>query len=125
MGQAPALAWGLDVPRMRQEAPGPTHKELSFRPMDRPRRRWRIHLDIEGDSWELAGKAFTKAMHLLMSGNHSAIEREDKPYHALLDIDGCGFALEVSVDPKMTPDVYAELKDAWKRFREKVSGSEP
>ena len=90
--------------------------------MDRPHRRWRLHLDIEGDSWELVGRAFTKALRLLMSGNPKAIEREGKPHHTLMDLEGSGFALEISVDPTMTPGIYEELMDAWRRFQEKLEG---
>jgi hypothetical protein len=89
--------------------------------MQRPARRWHIHLDIEGDSWELAGKAFTKAMHILMTGRAPELEKDGKPFTSMMDLEGSGFALEITVDPKMTPDVYAELKSAWQRFRESFS----
>lgn len=91
--------------------------------MDRPRRRFRIHLDIDGDTWEQAGNAFAKAMRVLMAGDPKKIG-EGGGYRTEVPLPGAGFALEINEDPKMTPEAFAELQAAYQEFLKKVSGEE-
>jgi hypothetical protein len=106
--------------RLRLRSERDKRERRRLRIMDRPHRRWRIRLEIEGDSWDLAGKAFAKALHLLMTVHAPSIEQEGKPLHSTMELEGSGFALEASVDRKMTPSVYAEMKQAWQAFRESI-----
>jgi hypothetical protein len=83
--------------------------------MDKPRRRFRIHLDIDADSWESAGDAFARALRLLMSGKPEEID-PDKGFRAEIPLQRAGFAIEIRQDPKMTPEAYAELRLAYDKF---------
>jgi hypothetical protein len=80
---------------------------------ERPRRRWRIEAYVEGDTWESAGQAFSKVLHILMSGNPAEIT-EDQPFKSQMQLSTAGLRLEISTDPAMTPEAYAETVAAWK-----------
>jgi hypothetical protein len=93
--------------------------------MNQPRRRFRINLSIEGDSWEATGDAFARALRLLMSGSPDQIDPE-KGFHAEIPLQQAGFSIAVEQDPKMTPQAYAELKLAYDKFtREAGAGTDP
>ena len=85
--------------------------------MQKPRRRWHVLIAVEGDSWQQCGTAAARAIEILNKGDPHAIEREGKPFHTQQDFGSSGMSLEINHDPKMTPDVYAELMDAWRKFQ--------
>ncbi len=82
-------------------------------PGERPRRRWRIEAYVEGNSWEEAGQAFSKVLHLLMAGKPETIE-EGRPLSVTMNFAGSALRLGVSQDPRMTPSVYEEAARDWK-----------
>jgi hypothetical protein len=80
---------------------------------ERPRRCWRIEAYVEGDTWDAAGHAFAKVLHILMSGKPAEIA-EDRPFKSQMQLASAGLRLEVSTDPTMTPEAYAQTLAAWK-----------
>lgn len=88
---------------------------------ERPRRRWRIEAYVEGNSWEEAGQAFSKVLHILMAGKPEQVA-EGRPLVVQMDLGGSGFRLNVSQDPKMIPSVYEEVMRDWKKAEAELQG---
>lgn len=78
----------------------------------RLRRRFRVVLVAEGDTWEDAGEAATYAIMLLQKGDPEELDAASKPFEAMgtNPNDTHGWKVEISRDDRMTHDVYVDLK---------------
>lgn len=79
---------------------------------EKPRRRWRLDVQIEGDTWEDAGRAFGRVLELLQKGNPEELHPE-RPFTVTMDLCTGALKIEITQDPRMTPLAYKEVRDAY------------
>lgn len=78
----------------------------------RLRRKFRVVLVAEGDTWEDAGEAATHAIMVLQKGNPAELPADGKPFEAGASNapDTHGWRVEISKDDRMTHEAYVDLK---------------
>jgi hypothetical protein len=79
--------------------------------MNQLKRRFHVHVVVEGDTWESAGAAMAAVAMILELGDPKSLAgKETRPqFVAKEQASNGGYVVEITEDPSMTPERYQEL----------------